>query len=78
VSYALHGAKLLDATMTSGDLASWGRSGPGKWITIYANSGHVYMHVAGIRFDTSGANPSRWQTDLRPSSAYSLRHPNNL
>jgi cell wall-associated NlpC family hydrolase len=78
VSYALHGAKLLDTTMTSGDLASWGRSGPGKWITIYANSGHVYMHVAGIRFDTSGANPSRWQSDLRPSSEYLLRHPSNL
>ena len=78
VSYALHGAKLLNTTMTSGDLESWGRSGSGKWITIYANSGHTYMHVAGIRFDTSGANPSRWQPDLRPSLAYALRHPSNL
>lgn len=78
VSYALHGAGLLKTTMTSGDLASWGKSGAGKWITIYANGGHVYMHVAGVRFDTSGANPSRWQSDLRPSSAYALRHPINL
>jgi cell wall-associated NlpC family hydrolase len=78
VSYALHGAGLLKTTMTSGDLASWGKSGAGKWITIYANGGHVYMHVAGVRFDTSGANPSRWQSDLRPSSSYALRHPKNL
>lgn len=78
VSYALRGANLLNSPMTSGDLASWGKPGQGKWITIYANSGHVYMHVAGIRFDTSGANPSRWQFNLRSSDAYTLRHPDHL
>lgn len=78
VSFALNGAKLVKSPMASGGYYSWGRSGPGKWITIYTNSGHMYMHIAGIRFDTSGANPSRWQSDLRPSSAYALRHPINL
>jgi len=78
VSYALYGAKLIKAPMASGGYYSWGKPGPGKWITIYTNSGHMYMHIAGIRFDTSGANPSRWQSDLRPSSAYALRHPINL
>lgn len=78
VSYALHGGGLLNSTMTSGDLASWGQSGSGKWITVYANSGHVYMFVAGLRFDTSGANPSRWQNGTGYGGSYTLRHPVNL
>jgi cell wall-associated NlpC family hydrolase len=75
VGYALHGGGLLDVTMTSGDLMSYGESGPGTWITIYANRDHVYMVVAGLRFDTSGANPSRWQADSRSADGYAVRHP---
>ena len=75
VSYALHGGGLLDASMPSGDFESWGLSGKGNWITLYANEGHIYMVVAGLRFDTSGANPSRWQTAMRSSSGYVVRHP---
>ena len=78
VSYALHGGGLLNSTMTSGDLESWGRSGTGKWITVYANSGHTFMFVAGLRFDTSGANPSRWQNGSGYGGSYILRHPDNL
>jgi hypothetical protein len=78
VSYALHGASLLSTPMDSGSLMSWGRSGTGKWITVYANSGHAYMYVAGLRFDTSGANPSRWQNATVNNSAYSARHPVKL
>jgi hypothetical protein len=33
------------------------------------------MVVAGLRFDTSGANPSRWQTAMRSGSGYVVRHP---
>ena len=46
---------------------SWGEPGKGKWITVYANAGHVFMEVAGIRFDTSGqrVTGSRWQNELR-------------
>ena len=78
VSYALHGANLLSTPMDSGSLMSWGRSGAGKWITVYANSGHTYMYVAGLRFDTSGANPSRWQDATVNNSVYTARHPVNL
>lgn len=78
VSYALYGGGLLNSTMTSGDLASWGQSGSGKWITVYANSGHVFMFVAGLRFDTSGANPSRWQIGAGYGGSYAVRHPVNL
>lgn len=75
VGYALHGGGLLDATATSGDLMMYGESGPGTWITIYANRDHVYMVLAGLRFDTSGARPSRWQLASRSAEGYVIRHP---
>jgi peptidoglycan hydrolase-like protein with peptidoglycan-binding domain len=80
VSYALHGAGLLNTQLTSGDFARWGDSGAGQWVTIYANSGHVYMIVAGLRFDTSGASSagSRWQKSTRSTSGYTVRHPTGL
>lgn len=78
VSYALHGGGLLDQSMPSGGFMSWGDSGEGQWITTYAHGGHMYMVVAGLRFDTSGADPSRWQTDMRSSSGFTVRHPPGL
>ncbi|MGH2801954.1 MAG: hypothetical protein ACRDL4_02780, partial [Thermoleophilaceae bacterium] len=69
VSFALAGAGLLDRPLTSGLLASYGAPGPGRWITIYANNGHVFMIVAGLRFDTSGQGRAgtRWQEAVRPA-----------
>jgi peptidoglycan hydrolase-like protein with peptidoglycan-binding domain len=78
VSFALHGAGLLDSPLVSGDFPKWGQAGAGQWVTIYGNSGHVYMVVAGIRFDTSGASPSRWQPDMRPTKGYRASHPIGL
>jgi hypothetical protein len=78
VSYALHGGGLLDASLTSGGFMTWGAAGKGRWITIYASPGHVYMIVNGRRFDTSGqdASGSRWQrNDRLPGSGYVVRHP---
>lgn len=75
VSYALHGGGLIDTQLDSGSFMSWGSSGRGRWITIYTNPGHAFMVVAGLRFDTSGANPSRWQSDMRSASGYTIRHP---
>ena len=60
VSYALHGARLLDHPLDSSGLARWGRRGKGDWMTIYGNGGHAFMTIAGLRFDTSdtaGAGP---------------------
>ena len=80
VSYALRGANLIDSPLPSGDLESWGQGGQGQWVTVYANSGHAFMTVAGLRFDTSGRtnSGSRWQKDMRDTSAYVARHPSNL
>ena len=80
VSYALHGGDFLDAPMPSGSFRSWGKSGKGKWITVYAHSGHAYAVIAGLRFDTSmtaGDGPG-WSNEMRSSSGFSARHPRNF
>jgi cell wall-associated NlpC family hydrolase len=80
VSYALHGGRLLTTPLTSGSFESWGEAGPGRWITVYANAGHAYMVVAGLRFDTagdtSGTGP-RWHpsTAAAASGRFVVRHP---
>jgi hypothetical protein len=81
VSYALSAAGLVDSSAPSGAYMKWGEPGRGKWVTIYANGGHMFMEVAGVRFDTSGAKRtgSRWQSETRrPTSGYEVRHPPGL
>jgi cell wall-associated NlpC family hydrolase len=80
VSFALYAAGLIGGPSDSSGLMHWGKPGKGKWITIYANGGHVYMEVAGIRFDTSGAKVtgSRWQNELRTNAGFVARHPPGL
>ena len=80
VSFALAAAGLLDGPLDSGSLMSWGRPGRGRWVTVWANDGHVYLEVAGIRFDTSGARQtgSRWQNELRDGGGFVARHPDGL
>jgi hypothetical protein len=82
VSYALHGAGLLEATMVSGQLATWGEPGLGRWITVYANPDHVYMVVAGLRFDTRddlpGVSGPRWHRALVDPTRFAARHPAGL
>ena len=82
VGYALHGSGLLDQTMVSGQLESWGAGGTGRWITVYANYHHVYMVIAGLRFDTRGNPPGvrgpRWHTERVDSRRFAVRHPEGL
>jgi putative peptidoglycan binding protein len=80
MSYALHGAGLLDEALDSSGFMSWGEAGKGTWVTTYAHGGHSYMVVAGLRFDTSGREEdgSRWHTKMRSASGYTVRHPEGL
>jgi len=91
VSYALHGANLLSSPEDSTSLESYGSPGPGHWITIYANSGHTWVVVAGRAFDTAdfggpntpaGTGP-RWRADPTGNlgdgtGGYTVRHPEGL
>jgi cell wall-associated NlpC family hydrolase len=80
VSYALASAGLLGGPLDSGRLMGWGKPGKGKWVTIYTNPGHVFMVVAGVRFDTSGnrVTGSRWQATMRSVGGFVARHPTGL
>jgi hypothetical protein len=80
VSFALAAAGFIDSPMDSTALARFGRPGPGRWVTIYANAGHAFMTVAGLRFDTSGraAGGSRWQAASRTVNGFTVRHPPGL
>jgi cell wall-associated NlpC family hydrolase len=80
VSFALAAAGLLNGPLASGPLMSWGEPGPGKWVTIYSSPGHVYMYVAGVRFDTSNSRVtgSRWSNTTRSNAGFVARHPAGL
>jgi cell wall-associated NlpC family hydrolase len=80
VSYALHGAGLLDSPLDSSAFARWGERGRGEWVTIRTNPGHAYMVVAGLRFDTSARKRgrSRWTETMRSPRGYVARHPEGL
>jgi cell wall-associated NlpC family hydrolase len=78
VSYALHGGSLLNTPLVSGSFMRWGAAGPGRWITIYANGGHVYAVIAGLRWDTSGnasGTGPRWHLSTAARSGFAVRHP---
>jgi hypothetical protein len=80
VSYALHGGGLLSSPLDSTEFESWGSSGLGRWITIFANGGHAYMNVAGLWYDTAAQSTSngqdRWSaTRVSPKSGFVVRHP---
>ena len=91
VSFALHGANLLNSPEDSTELESYGSAGPGKWITIYADAEHTFIVVAGLAFDTAHYGPTtpggtgpRWLTpanvtaNLSDGGDYVIRHPSGL
>lgn len=77
ISYVLRAVGLMDGTMVSGSFKMWGVNGAGRWVNVYANKGHVFVVIAGLRFDTSGAGESgpRWREESRGISGFKLRHP---
>lgn len=86
VSYALHGGGLLSAPLAV-EFEGYGLPGPGRWITVYADSQHVFAAIAGLAFDTAdfggpnipaGSGP-RWRYNptgnLADGGNYVVRHP---
>jgi cell wall-associated NlpC family hydrolase len=81
VSFALFGGGLIPRPLASGDLMRWGEAGPGKWITVYANPGHTFVEIAGLRFDTVGDEQGtgpRWHLATSDTSGFVARHPPGL
>lgn len=76
VSFALHGGGFLESPLDSTGLETWGEPGPGKWITVYANSGHAWMIIAGLAFDTVGGPGPRWHpSPVDSPEGFIARHP---
>lgn len=87
VEHLLYGGGLLPASYgaASSALESWGRPGPGRWVTVYANPDHVFMYVAGLRWDTWNAAGSEdgsagigWHPLVRDAAGFVARHPVGL
>ncbi len=61
-SFVLYGAGAFGAwPEDSRELESYGDPGPGRWITVYANSGHAFVDVAGVVLDTA------WYAPVEPT-----------
>ena len=87
VEHLLYGGGLLPATFDapSGTLESFGQPGPGAWVTLYANADHVFMYVAGLRWDThnaagagDGSSGIGWHPLIRGAAGFVARHPVGL
>jgi hypothetical protein len=80
VSFALHGAGVLNSPLPSSDLMRFGEGGRGRWMTIYSRSGHTFAVIAGLRLDTTdlgrgGDVGPRWYAYGRDTGGYVARHP---
>jgi hypothetical protein len=87
VEHLLYGGQLLPVTYdaASGSLESFGLPGPGRWVTIYASADHVFMYVAGLRWDThnaagagDGSTGIGWHPLVRSAAGFVARHPVGL
>ena len=87
VEHLLYGGGLLPVSYdaASGALESFGRPGPGRWVTIYASADHVFMYVAGLRWDThnaagpgDGSTGIGWHPLVRSAAGFVARHPVGL
>jgi hypothetical protein len=78
----LNKAGLMKGTMPSGPFKKFGKGGEGRWISVYSRNGHVFLVVAGLRFDTSSGGSGhvgpRWLTKGRPTKQFVVRHPSGL
>ncbi len=82
-SYVLRATGHLRGVMTSDEFRHYGESGAGRWVSVYARDGHVFLVVAGLRFDTGwtgghGNSGPRWTTRSRPADGCVIRHPAGL
>lgn len=80
VSFVLNAAGLLSSPEVSGWFEGYGDPGPGQWVTIYANAGHVWMQIANYRFDTVALaeDGTRWSVGGGEYAGFVVRHPPGL
>lgn len=88
VSRVLQVGGVLDTTMATGSLQSWGAEGPGDLVTVYVRNGgegggHTIMKLGDRYWGTSGENPGGGPGFITPTEGYLAtlpirRHPKGL
>jgi hypothetical protein len=87
IAHLLYGGELVpvDFDGDSSELMTWGDPGPGRWVTVYASPEHVFMYVAGLRWDThdaagpgDGTTGIGWHPLVREDDGFVARHPAGL
>ena len=82
LSYVFASVHLLNTTVDSTQRMTMGDPGPGQWVTIYADPGHTFMELAGLRFDTVALaeTGSRWSNlpATEDLNTFAVRHPPGL
>lgn len=78
-SFTLKEAGLMNpkSSLTSSGFLRWGKAGYGEWITVYTKKGHVFLMIAGLRYDTSGRGRGKgpnWHKDSRACRGFKVRH----
>jgi hypothetical protein len=77
VSAVLGADGLIGSPEVASQFMGYGAPGPGKWVSIYASPGHVFMSLMGRYFGTSGQNPgggANWIPRF-PENMPAVRHP---
>lgn len=80
-SFVLRATGKLETPIPSREFRRYGHSGQGDWISVYARKDHVFLVVAGLRFDTGwndGTSGPQWTMRSRPADGCEIRHPVGL
>lgn len=61
----------------SGNFLGWGQAGRGSRVTVWTNSGHIWMQFHGFpmwRFDTGGGSGGKLHSSARSTGSFVARH----
>lgn len=76
VSFLLREIGALEGVRSSGGFLTFGEKGKGEYLTVWVRKGHVFVTVAGVRFDTQGQRENdgpRWTRKVRDKTKFQPR-----
>lgn len=75
-SFLLREIGAMKGVRSSRGFFDFGEKGEGKYLTVWVRKGHVFLTVAGVRFDTQGQSENdgpRWTMDKREKKKFTPR-----
>jgi hypothetical protein len=76
VSFVLREIGAIEGARSSGGFLTFGEKGKDESLTVWVRKGHVFLTVAGVRFDTQGQNEDdgpHWTTRQRKKNKFTPR-----